>query len=68
MPDEMTEFYYGKGYADGRKELVQSVCDSLREEFYNYDYMTDYQTGFNHGIKRAMRVMKAEGRVSDGRD
>jgi hypothetical protein len=46
--------------ADGRKELVQSVCDSLREELYDGDSEDDYDAGFDNGIKRAMRLMKAE--------
>jgi hypothetical protein len=46
--------------ADGRKELVQSVCDSLREELYDDDSEDDYDAGFDNGIKRAMRLMKAE--------
>ena len=45
---------------DGRKELAQSVCDSLREEFYDRDSETDYYAGFDDGLKRAMRLMKAE--------
>lgn len=71
MPERMTEreqFYYGKGYADGKKELVQSVCDSLSEEFYGYDSENDYYAGFDDGIKRAMRLMKAEVRDEDGRE
>jgi hypothetical protein len=35
MAEKMTErdqFYYGKGYADGKKELSQSVCDILRHD------------------------------------
>jgi hypothetical protein len=46
--------------ADGRKALVQSVCDSLREELYDDDSEDDYDAGFDNGIKRAMRLMKAE--------
>lgn len=60
---EMTEdekFYYNKGHADGKKELVHGLCASLEEEFYNYDTKNDYYSGFNDGLKRAMRLMKAE--------
>jgi hypothetical protein len=59
---------YHKGYIDGREELVQSVCDSLREEFYDYDSENDYYAGFDDGLKRAMRLMKAEVREQDGRE
>jgi hypothetical protein len=60
---EMTEdekFYYNKGYADGKKELVHGLCASFEEEFYNYETKHDYYSGFDDGLKRAMRLMKAE--------
>jgi len=53
---------------NGRKALVQSVCDSLEEEFYDYDSKNDYYAGFDDGLKRAMRLMKAEVRGEDGRE
>lgn len=75
MADDIKQFQdfyakcgaYYKGYKDGQKALVQSVCDSLEEEFYDYDSETDYFAGFDNGLKRAMRLMKAEVRKQDGR-
>ena len=69
MTEQMTErekLCYSKGYADGRKELVRSVCNSLEEEFYDYNSETDYYAGFDDGLKRAMILMRAEERDSDG--
>jgi hypothetical protein len=54
--------------SNGRKALVQSVCDSLREELYDDDSEDDYDAGFDNGIKRAMRLIKAEVRGEDGRE
>lgn len=63
MTEKMTEreqLCYDKGRADGRKELVQSICDSLEEELYDYDSKNDYCAGFDAGLERAWRLMRAE--------
>jgi hypothetical protein len=43
-----------------RRRTLQSVCDSLRHEFYGYDSETDYYAGYDEGIKRAMAMIESE--------
>lgn len=72
MAEKMTECeqcYYSKGCADGKKELVQSVCDILQQELYDYSKdinITNYLAGYDDGIKRAIDVLKGY-RWYDGR-
>jgi len=40
--------------------LVQSICDSLEEELYDYDSKNDYCAGFDAGLERAWRLIRAE--------
>jgi hypothetical protein len=49
-----------------RRRTLQSLCDSLRHEFYGYDSETDYYTGYDDGIKRAMTMIESE-RGDDGK-
>jgi hypothetical protein len=67
MAEKMTErdqFYYGKGYADGKKELSQSVCDILRNELYDYainnGLISNYDAGHDDGIKSALKILERE--------
>jgi hypothetical protein len=73
MAEKMTErdqFYYGKGYADGKKELSQSVCDILRNELYDYainnGLISNFDAGYEAGIKRAMKILRGQAGVDDG--
>jgi hypothetical protein len=50
-----------------RIKTLQSLCDSLRHEFYGYDSETDYYAGYDDGIKRAMTMIESE-RESNGRE
>jgi len=50
-----------------RRRTLQSICDSLRHEFYGYDSETDYYAGYDDGIKRAMAMIESEC-GSDGRE
>ena len=43
-----------------RRKTLQSICDSLRHEFYGYDSETDYYAGYDDGIKRAMTMIESE--------
>ena len=49
-----------------RRRTLQSICDSLRHEFYGYDSETDYYAGYDDGIKRAMTMIESE-RGEDGK-
>lgn len=48
------------------RRTLQSICDSLRHEFYGYDSETDYYAGYDDGIKRAMTMIESE-RGEDGK-
>jgi len=50
-----------------RRRTLQSICDSLRHEFYGYDSETDYYAGYDDGIKRAMNMIESE-RGEGGKD
>lgn len=46
-----------------RRELDKSICDRLRAELFDYNrgfLISDYEAGYDEGIKRAMNIIESE--------
>lgn len=58
-----------KVYLNDRERLVQSVCDILKRELYDFErndgLISDFDAGYEAGIKRAMDILE---RGEDGRE
>ena len=70
MAAKMTEreqFYYGKGYADGRIAFLKEIM----KDIYEIDdclYDDDYATGYNTAISKVIDVINKVAGDSDGRE
>jgi hypothetical protein len=59
-----------KVYANDRERLVQSVCDILKRDlcdFKHNDLISNFDAGYEAGIKRAMKILREQGGFEDGR-
>jgi len=70
MAEKMTEreqFYYGKGYVDGRIDALQEIMKGV----YEIDdclYNDDYANGFNTAVSKVIDVINNVAGESDGRE
>lgn len=70
MAEQMTEreqFYYGKGYADGRIALLKEINEEL-ETVDEYLYGDDWSNGYNTAIDNVINVINKVVGDSDGRE
>lgn len=70
MAEQMTEqeqFYYGKGYADGRMALLKEINEEL-ETVDEYLYGDDWSKGYNTAIDNVINVINKVAGDSDGRE
>jgi hypothetical protein len=70
MAKKMTEreqFYYGKGYADGRIAFLKEIM----KDIYEIDdclYDDDYANGFNAAINKVIDAVNKAAGVKNGRE
>jgi hypothetical protein len=61
-----------KVYANDRGRLVQSVCDILKRDLcdfkYNNGLISNFDAGYEAGIKRAIKILRGQGGFEDGRE
>lgn len=63
---EREQFYYGKGYSDGRIAFLKEIMDDV----YEIDdclYNDDYANGYNSAISKVIDVINKMAGESDGR-
>jgi hypothetical protein len=69
MAEKMTEreqFYYGKGYADGRIAFLEEIMKGI----YEIDdclYNDDYENGYNTAVNKVIDVVNKAAGVKNGR-